>query len=206
MLTRYGFGAIHVDGVKYEIRPTFQNMDKLGSPKEIIETFISFFNCPSVNWQYHRATEILNACCNPELPTSLTGRFKVYENGKLKLVNPPSNDFMHDIIVLASHCLKHGVVGDTGEESQGDGEPIKQFDPYYFIGLACEHLGRTREQAADMTLTEFLMAWDMKFPEAKKKRDERLSKTEQQRLMDYQDELDKKAAQQRAAKGAKTKK
>ena len=47
------------------------------------------------------------------------------------------------------------------------------------------------------------MAWDIKFPEAKKKRDERLTKAEQQRLMDYQDELDRKAAQRRAAKEPK---
>lgn len=203
MLTRYGFGAIYIDDKEYKISPTFQNIDKLGTSKEIIETFTSFFNCPSVNWQYHRAVEILQACCEPKLPDKVTGRFRVDERGKMKLVNPPSADFMHDIIVLASHCLKYGVVGVTDSESTEEGEPISEFDVYHFIGLACEHLGRTREQAADMTLTEFMMAWDIKFPEQKKARQERLSKMEQKRLFAYQDELDKKAAQKRAAKQAK---
>lgn len=203
MLTRYGFGAIHIDDKQYKISPTFQNIDKLGTPKEIIETFTSFFNCPSINWQYHRAVEILQACCEPNLPDKVTGRFRVDERGKMKLVNPPSQDFMHDIIVLASHCLKYGVVGVTDSESTEEGEPISEFDVYHFIGLACEHLGRTRDQAADMTLTEFMMAWDIKFPEQKKARQERLSKLEQKRLFAYQDELDKKAAQKRAAKQAK---
>lgn len=200
MLTRYGFAAIYIDDVEYKLSPTFQNIDKLGTPKEIIETVTSLYNCPSINWQYHRALEIVHACCEPALPEKATGRFKVYESGKLKLVNPPPIDFMSDIVVLASHCIKHGVIGVTGDESGGDGEPMKEFDAYMYIGLSQEHLNKTREQAADMTMTEFLMAWDIKFPEAKKKRDEKLTKAEQQRLMDYQDELDRKAALKRAAK------
>lgn len=203
MLTRYGFGAIYIDDNKYEVRPTFQNIGKLGNAKEVIETFKAFFNCPSINWQYHRAVEILQACCEPKLPEKVTGRFRVDERGRMKLVNPPCNEFIHDVVALASHCLKYGVVGVTDSESESEGEPIKEFDVYYFIGLATEHLGRTREQAADMTLTEFLMAWDIKFPEQKKARSEKLSKLEQERLFAYQDELDKKAAQKRAAKQAK---
>lgn len=201
MLTRYGFGAIHIDDKQYKISPTFQNIDKLGTPKEIIETFKSFFNCPSINWQYHRAVEILQACCEPKLPEKVTGRFRVDERGKMKLVNPPSQDFMHDIIVLASHCLKYGVVGVSDGESLEEGEPITEFDVYQFIGLACEHLGRTREQAADMTLTEFMMSWDIKFPEQKKEREEKARKAKSlNALMEYQKELDEKAAQKRAAK------
>lgn len=200
MLTRYGFAAIYIDDIEYKLSPTFQNIDKLGTPKEIIETVTSFFNCPSVNWQYHRAVEIVQACCEPKLPEKATGKFKVYENGKLKLVNPPSKDFMHDIIVLASHCIKHGVIGLTDSDSSEEGEPMKEFDAYMYIGLAQEHLSKSREQAADMTLTEFLMLWDIKFPEAKKKREERLTKNEQDSLFAYQDELDKKAALKRAAK------
>jgi len=199
MLTRYGFAAIYIDDNKYNIRPTFQNIDKIGTPAEIVETLITFFECPSINWQYHRAVEILQACCEPKLPANIFGGFRFNDNGKLKLVNPPHSDFINDVIVLASHCLRFGVIGVTDEDVQ-DGDPLKEFDVYKFIGLACEHLGRSREQAADMTLTEFLMAWDIKFPEQKKARKERLSKTEQQKLFEYQDELDKKAAQKRAAK------
>lgn len=200
MLTRYGFGAIYIDDKQYKISPTFQNIAKLGNPKEIIETLTSFFNCPSINWQYQRAVEILQSCCEPSLPDKVTGRFKVCENGKMKLINPPSADFMHDIIVLAGHCLSYGVVGVTEEESLEEGEPIKEFDPYYFIGLATEHLGRTREQAAAMTLTEFMMAWDIKHPEQAKERKENAAKEKDiEYLIALQDELDKKAAQNRAA-------
>lgn len=204
MLTRYGFGAIYIDDKQYKISPTFQNIDKLGSPAEIVETFKSFFGCPSINWQYHRAVEILQACCEPKLPEKATGRFRVYENGKMKLINPPSKDFMHDIIVLASHCLRYGIVGVTDDEIQGEGEPITEFDVYHFMGLAQEHLGRTREQAADMTLTEFMMAWDIKHPEQAKERKEKARKVKSlNALMVYQKELDEKAAQKRAAKKVK---
>lgn len=173
MLTRYGFAAIYIDDIEYKLSPTFQNIDKIGTPKEIIETVTSLYNCPSINWQYHRALGVVQTCCEPKLPEKATGRFKVYDNGKLKLVNPPSSDFVSDIVVLASHCIKHGVIGVTSDESSGDGEPMKEFDAYMYMGLAQEHLSKTREQAADMTMTEFLMAWDIKFPEAKKKRDEK---------------------------------
>lgn len=201
MLTRYGFGAIYIDDKQHKISPTFQNIAKLGTPKEIIETFMAFFSCPSINWQYHRAVEILQACCEPSLPDKATGRFRVDDRGRMKLVNPPSTDFMHDIIVLAGHCLRYGIVGVTEEESHEEGEPIKEFDPYYFIGLATEHLGRTRDQAADMTLTEFMMAWDIKHPEQAKERKEKARKAKAlNALMEYQKELDEKAAQKRAAK------
>ena len=200
MLTRYGFAAIYIDGVEYKLSPTFQNIDKLGTPSEIIETVKSLYNCPSFNWQYHRALEVVQACCEPKLPEKFTGRFKTLENGKIKLVNPPSADFIHDIVVLALHCIKHGVTGFTGDDSGGEGEPLKEFDAYFYMGLAQEHLNKTREQSADMTMTEFLMLWDIKFPEAKKKREERLTKSEQDSLFAYQDELDRKAALKRAAK------
>ena len=204
MLTRYGFGAIYIDDKQYKISPTFQNIDKIGTPTEIVEAFKSFFGCKYLDWQYVRALDILQPCCEPKLPKEITGAVAVSENGKMKLINPPANDFMHDIIVLASHCLQYGVVGVTDDESTGDGEPILEFDVYHFIGLATEHLGRTREQAADMTLTEFMMAWDIKHPEQAKERKEKARKAKSlNALMAYQKELDEKAAQKRAAKQVK---
>lgn len=201
MLTRYGFGAIHIDDKKYEIRPTFQNIAKLGNPKEIIDSFMAFYNPVKFDCQYYRAIEILQACCEPKLPESIVGTFEFLDNGTVRIISPPSQDFIHDIIVLASHCLRYGVVGVTDEESLEEGEPIKEFDPYYFIGLATEHLGRTRDQAADMTLTEFMMAWDIKHPEQAKERKEKARKAKAlNALMAYQKELDEKAAQKRAAK------
>lgn len=196
MLTRYGFGAIYIDDKKHEIRPTFQNIAKLGNPKEIIDSFMAFYNPVNFDCQYYRAVEILQACCEPELPDSAIGFFEYFDDGTVKAHDAPNDDFIHDVTVLASHCLRYGIVGVTDEESNEQGEPIKEFDPYYFIGLACEHLGRTREQAADMTLTEFMMAWDIKFPEQKKEREkEAFKKQDIQDLISLQDRLDKITAQ-----------
>ena len=210
MLTRYGFGAIYIDDKEYKISPTFQNIDKLGTPKEIIKKTDLFFTMlsPPRGWLeqvknynikiYKQAVEILQSCCEPKLPSAVTGGFKEQANGTVKIVNPPSQDFMHDIIVLASHCLKYGVIGLTDSESLEEGEPISEFDVYHFIGLACEHLGRTREQAADMTLTEFMMAWDIKFPEQKKEREKAaFKKKDIQDLIALQDRLDKITAQRK---------
>ena len=134
----------------------------------------------------------------------MTGKFKVDDRGRMKIVNPPSESFMNDIVVLATHCLRYGIIGVLDEESSSEGEPIKEFDVYHFIGLATEHLGRTREQAADMTLTEFLMAWDVKFPEQARERKEKAAKVKSlNALMSYQKELDEKAALKRAAKQSK---
>ena len=49
MLTRYGFAAIYIDDVEYKLSPTFQNIDKLGTPKEIIEEVKSLFSCRYVD-------------------------------------------------------------------------------------------------------------------------------------------------------------
>jgi len=204
MLTRYGFGAIYIDDKEYKISPTFQNIDKLGTPKEIINKAIDFYSANKFIDLLMLSIEIIDCCANEPLPIEYTGEIAATKSGlKYKPSKLSGMATAEDLITLASHCLKYGVIGVTDNKSESEGEPIKEFDAYYYIGLACEHLRKSREEAADMTLTEFLMAWDIKFPEAKKKRDERLTKAEQQRLMDYQDELDRKAAQRRAAKESK---
>ena len=203
MLTRYGFGAIYIDDKEYKISPTFQNIDKLGTPREIISKFSDFCSATKFIDLIMVSIEILDCCCSEPLPIEYTGEVVATPRGlKYKPSKLNGMNTANDMIALASHCLKYGVIGVT-DGNGGEGEPITEFDVYYFIGLAQEHLNKSREQAADMPLTEFLKAWDIKFPEAKKKREERLTKAEQKSLFAYQDELDKKAALKRAAKQVK---
>lgn len=176
MLTRYGFGSIQIGDDLYKISPTFQNSDRLGTPKEIVGLIKYFYDLKSLPWLYMTAIDIVNTFCRPALPEKVTGTFK-HSNGKLKMVNPPPDYLIHDIIALAGHCIKHGIIGDH-DIGSGEGEPMEEFDAYMYIGMAQKDLGKTREQAADMTMTEFLMVWDIAFPEAKKKREGRFSDSE----------------------------
>ena len=202
MLVGYGFGDIYVNGECYKVAPTFKNIEKLGDKKEILSKTVEFFNAGNFNDIILRSIEILDCCTDKPLPIEYVGEFVAtkkglkYKPGKIAGVNS-----INDMIAIAARCLRYGIIGVLDDESSGDGEPIKEFDVYYFIGLATEHLGRTREQAADMTLTEFLMAWDVKFPEQAKERKEKARKAKAlNALMAYQKELDEKAAQKRAAK------
>lgn len=167
VLTAYGHVKIEWGDRAFNLSPSFVNIAKIGNPKEIIDTFKDFIASNNLIVKFAIALNVLECCSDKEIPRALTGGVKFSERQqKFMLVNPEHGEAMiRDVIILAEHCLIHGVCGKV--ESKGKGEPVTEFDAYSFMELARIHLNLSLDDASKMTMTEFLRLMDAKFPPEK---------------------------------------
>ena len=163
LLKKYGHGRITVDGEQFTILPSFSNIADIGTPKEIVQAIklIGKVNHISLKWCF----DIVQACCDKELPKEFKPSFDMASNGALI---PSMPDWaLNDLLALAYHCIKHGVIGDV-EPSGEAGEPMTEFDAYEYIDLAASHFKMTYEEAANMTMTQFVRRMRTEYPERHK--------------------------------------
>lgn len=192
MLLNYGHAKIEWQGVEYNLAPTFANIAKIGTPTEIISDFKSFVSTLNYMHKFSIALNVLNACCDKELPESFTGRSMYSERDhKFKYVPPKhGQNVFGDIINLAQHCLHHGICGKVNRDDDGeDSKPLNEFDSYEFIELARVHLSMTRDEAKDLTMTEFVRMMRVKFPEQRD--DDKPTRAEEKELLDWYFDKDK---------------
>jgi len=164
MLVAYGHTKIEWGDKEFILSPTFANIAKIGTPTEIIDTFKQFISARNLVFKFSIALNVLKCCSNPELPESFTGGVKFSERQQRFMITQPSHgvNMINDVIVLAEHCLIHGICGKVERESTG--EPATEFDAYSFMELARIHLGLHADDAAKMTMTEFCRLMTAKFP------------------------------------------
>lgn len=186
MLLAYGHAKMEWQGVEYTLAPTFANIAKIGSPSEIVEDFKSFITTINPAYKFNIALSVLRACCDKDLPEGFTGR-TTFMSGKLKYVQPSHGvNVFSDIITLAEHCLIHGVCGKvkkTDKDESGDSKPIKEFDAYEFMELSRVHLGVSRVEAENLTMTEFIRMMKAKFPEPVD--ENKASRSEEKSMLDW---------------------
>ena len=190
MLLAYGHAKIEWQGVTYSLAPTFANIAKIGSPSEIVDDFKSFISSINPVYKFNIALSVLRACCDRDLPEAFTGR-TVFMSGKLKYVQPAHGvNVFSDIITLAEHCFIHGVCGKVEQDdNEKDGEPLKEFDAYAFMEMSRVHLGMSREEAQNLTMTEFIRMMRAKFPEQKDK--DKPSRSEEKDMLAWYFDKDK---------------
>lgn len=164
MLTAYGHTKIEWGDRVFILSPTFANIAKIGTPTEIIDTFKEFISATNLAHKFSIALNILDCCSDVSLPVELTGTVKPSANNDRILISQPSHgiSMVNDVIVLAEHCLIHGVCGKNDKKPTG--EPATEFDAYSFIEMARVHLGLSAEEASNMTMTEFSRMMETKFP------------------------------------------
>lgn len=191
MLTAYGHVKIEWGDKVFNLSPSFVNIAKIGSPKEIINTFTDFIGATNLIVKFSIALNVLNCCSDTELPEKLTGGVKFSDKQqKFMIVNPAHGEAMiGDVITLAEHCLLHGICGKSKTENK-TGDPIKEFDAYSFMELARVHLNLSLDDASQMTMTEFSRMMDAKFP-PEKNQDDKPSAEEQKSMLEYFNEQQK---------------
>lgn len=167
MMIDYGFGEIELGGKVFSIEPTFRNLCKfkrgdiekeaeyLKDRKDICTSFVAALN-------------ILDKFTSPSIKVFIMPKVKI-KNSKLMLSSERELRFCKDIIVLAKHCILHSFIGKTdfisNHQAKDDGEP---FNVYDFINSAQDKraLGRSREEALNMSMTEYIDAMRTAFPDA----------------------------------------
>jgi len=170
MLVNYGHAKISWAGEDYILTPSFSNIAKLGKPKEIIDKFKRFISLGDCLAKWHLAISVLDACCDKQLPDELVGHTVFSEQKQRFLYKQPAHGMpmFYDCITFADHCLRHGICGVyESDDEESNAKPVEEFDAYWFMEMAMEHLEVSREDAATMTMTEFARRMAVKFPPKK---------------------------------------
>ncbi|WP_150547028.1 DUF6246 family protein [Citrobacter amalonaticus] len=179
------------DGKDYLLRPSFEAMNRIGSPADIVKAYATIHGSdalaiielcsinpgrfsallsPSMNRIAEKilsqAMQVLQACCEDDL-YPMIGEWKGWRHC---VVYRPGHMPKNDIIVLAQHLMQHGVVGKAKvrqlqrHETGGRTTEFKAFD---YISAARSHFGMNRAEAAQLTMTEFQMLLAAKYPDQK---------------------------------------
>ncbi|NIY47264.1 DUF6246 family protein [Cedecea colo] len=181
-----------VDGNKeFILRPSFSAMTRIGSPEEIVAAYATIHGsdvqhllalCAAhlgmlPDWmspQIYRMAEkvlsvsmqVLQACCEEDI-TPMIGEWKgwsryiVYRPGKLS---------RNDIIIIAQHLMTHGVIGKAKVrklQRHESSTTTAEFNAMEYINAARTHFEMTREDAAHLTMTEFALLLNAKYPNQK---------------------------------------
>lgn len=178
VLTDIGEMGVQVGERYVKFRPSLAAMARLGSPRDIVETFVTVCGAPPLSgnpvldeprvkaWrrdQFGCAVNVLYACTDEAidwLVGYVNERYR-YVRGVLPLA---------DIVGLAAGLLKHGVLGDIPPEATRGAKKedyLSEFKARDFAAAAMAHLGATEAQAWDMTMTSYIIAMRAKFPPAK---------------------------------------
>lgn len=171
MNTDYGHAEITVHGESYLLTPSLVNISKIGSPKEIVESFDKLDYKPLPNervvnyspWEkresnnkfvesFEVAVRILNSCGLPKKLTGYATESRAFGGKSICIAKLP----IEHVFVLAWHTLKHGVIGDAELPESAKKSKANSFDPHEYIVAAMSTLGLSLSEAEGLTMTKLL--------------------------------------------------
>ncbi|MGU3413781.1 DUF6246 family protein [Enterobacteriaceae bacterium C34A] len=178
-------------GKDYLLRPSFEAMNRIGSPAEIVQTYaiihgsdaqalieicasnpkcLSSLLAPSLRRVAEQilsqAMHVLQSCCDDDL-MPVIGEWKGWKHC---VVYRPGLVPKNDIIVMAQHLMQHGVIGKAKVrrlQRHESNEVTKEFRPFDYISSARGHFSMSLEEACRLTMTEFQIMLAQKYPEQK---------------------------------------
>jgi len=144
------------DGDEYTFTPSFSRIAALGSPHEIVATFAALHGPRAPQ----EAAYVLACLCDQEDFAPLIGcrDGDAWTPG----VMPQAEQ-----IIVAQHLMRHGIAGTARPES-GGGKYADRFDAHEYVAAARVHLGLSSADAEALSMTEFQLMCEMKFPDAQK--------------------------------------
>ena len=195
-LKEIGEMLIDAEGKEYFFRPSFINMTRIGDPSEIVAAFYdlhhdevaalihsahqAFGMIPS--WliehikssSYGRkalmaAMEVMTACCDEDV-TPLIGEMRQAKaSGKAFKMKSGAMDAF-EIIVIAQSLISHGVIGKAKVrklQRHENNQATSEFNAFEYISAARNHFSMSREEAEQLTMTEFQLLISAKYPDQK---------------------------------------
>lgn len=181
---------------EYFFRPSFINMTRIGEPKDIVTAFydlhhdeVSDLIRSAINayglvpeWliQHIRTTSygkkaimaamtVLSSCCDTDV-TPLIGELRIAKTkGKpFKLWRGVMDEF--DMVVIAQALITHGIIGKARIrklQRHENTSTTSEFNAFEYISAARNHFGMSRDEAEQLTMTEFQHLIAAKYPEQK---------------------------------------
>lgn len=177
MLVECGFVRVTLgDGSEYTFTPSFKKIASLGNPAEIVGLFVDLHGKRAVQ----AARYILNVLCDQEDPTPAVGWLSL-EDGEWKSGAIPEDE----LLILAAHLMTHGIAGKAKPDAKADdGKYAAEFNAAEYVSAARVHLGLSSADAEGLSMTEFQMMLQMRFPESSEQTRNVPSREEYRKFMD----------------------
>lgn len=194
-LTEIGEMRISLSDRSFFFKPSFRAMNEIGTPKEIVEVYARIngidYVAPLQHVEYlpfgaqmqvmktiskpvygrhvlSAAYIVMQSCCEDDISV-LIGGWKPTPRG-VRYV--PGIMPVSDIIIIARNLMEHGIIGKSPLkvperlEEQGK-KTTNEFHASQYIISARTHFGMTRDEAENLSMTEFQMMIKNKYPEPK---------------------------------------
>lgn len=194
-LTEIGEMRISLSDRSFFFKPSFRAMNEIGTPKEIVEVYarlngidyvapLQHVECLPFGAQmqvmktiskpvYGRhvlsaAYIVMQSCCEDDISV-LIGGWKPTPRGVRYI---PGIMPVSDIIIIARNLMQHGIIGKSPLkvperlEEQGK-KTTNEFHASQYIISARTHFDMTRDEAENLSMTEFQMMIKNKYPEPK---------------------------------------
>lgn len=208
-LLKPSFEHISLIGSPSEIVSCYATLNGLGVDYDSLQSIIDFASsqkipCPEFGKALQdatyardvvRAASLVIMCCAYEDVSDLVGEY-YDDSGALKFRRGMMSDV--EMIFLARGLMDHGIIGKVKirqlQRNEGKNEFTKEFHCSEYISAARVHFNMSRDEAGDLTMTEFLELMKIKFPEKAKG----FTREEYDNLMD---DYDKRRATRLAKNG-----
>lgn len=194
-LTEIGEMRISLSDRSFFFKPSFRAMNEIGTPKEIVEVYAKLngidYVAPLQRVEYlpfgaqmqvmktiskpvygrhvlSAAYIVMQSCCEDDVSV-LIGGWKPTPRG-VRYV--PGIMPVSDIIIIARNLMQHGIIGKSPLkvperlEEQGK-KTTNEFHASQYIISARTHFDMTRDEAENLSMTEFQMMIKNKYPEPK---------------------------------------
>ncbi|EPH3168719.1 DUF6246 family protein [Escherichia coli] len=194
-LTEIGEMRISLADKSFFFKPSFRAMNEIGTPKEIVEVYARLngidYVAPLQHVEYlpfgaqmqvmktiskpvygrhvlSAAYIVMQSCCEDDISV-LIGGWKPTPRG-VRYV--PGIMPVSDIIIIARNLMQHGIIGKSPLkvperlEEQGK-KTTNEFHASQYIISARTHFDMTRDEAENLSMTEFQMMIKNKYPEPK---------------------------------------
>lgn len=194
-LTEIGEMRISLSDRSFFFKPSFRAMNEIGTPKEIVEVYAKLngidYVAPLQNVEYlpfgaqmqvmktiskpvygrhvlSAAYIVMQSCCEYDVSV-LIGGWKPTPRG-VRYV--PGIMPVSDIIIIARNLMQHGIIGKSPlkvpERLEERGKKTtNEFHASQYIISARTHFDMTRDEAENLSMTEFQMMIKNKYPEPK---------------------------------------
>ena len=158
MLVECGFvRAVATGGAEFTFWPSLGRIASLGSPQEIVSLYAGLHGPRATQ----EAAYVLACLADRDDVTPLVGW--IDERGSHAGLMPDDEQ-----IIIARHLLQHGIAGKAKPGAK-QGAYSDSFNAAEYIAAACVHLGLSRTDAENLSMTEFQTMFEMKFPDSKAK-------------------------------------
>lgn len=194
-LTEIGEMRISLSDRSFFFKPSFRAMNEIGTPKEIVEVYARLNGIDYVAPLQHveslpfgaqmqvmktiskpvygrhvlsAAYIVMQSCCEDDISV-LIGGWKPTPRG-VRYV--PGIMPVSDVIIIARNLMQHGIIGKSPLkvperlEEQGK-KTTNEFHASQYIISARTHFDMTRDEAENLSMTEFQMMIKNKYPEPK---------------------------------------